>query len=94
MNEIIQSELFEPLIEHIQCGQPGDNYLEILIPVDFVFDKEKVLQYFNEDILLQYKRDVSGQLRTVIKGRLKDDNLYNYLMAKYYQRITLTFKEL
>lgn len=82
MDNILNTSFFDPIAGYIRVVKPAQNYLEIDVPHGLAIDKDEVLKYYKEDATIVYERGKP----TKLKGTLKDTKLFNYLLAKYYER--------
>lgn len=80
MIDILDTSFFDPIAPYIRSIAPGKNYLEIELPFGLIIDKNEVLKYFKEDLIIVYRAGT----RPMIKGSLKDPMLFNYLVVKFY----------
>jgi hypothetical protein len=81
MTDILNTSFFDPIAGHIRLVKPAQNYIEIEVPHGLTIDKDEVLKYYENDATLVYERSKS----TMLKGTLKDPQLFRYLLAKYYE---------
>jgi hypothetical protein len=81
MTEVLNTSFFDPIAGYIRLLNPANKYLEIEVPIGLIIDKDEVLKYYEQDVTAIYQRGCP----TILKGTLKDVNLFNYLMAKYYE---------
>lgn len=81
MTEILNTSFFDPIAGYIRLVEHVRGYLEIEIPAGLTIDKDEVLKYYEDDVTAVYERGKP----TILKGTLKDKNLFNYLLAKYYE---------
>jgi hypothetical protein len=86
MDEILKQELFAPLIPYIQSIGPANNYIEIKLPPFINVNTDLAKLYFSDDATLCYERN-GNSVVTTIKGTIKDDTVFQYLIAKANERI-------
>lgn len=87
MNDLINTQLFDPLIPYLFGTGPGNKYVIFIIPRNSIqVDNETIMKYFEADATLEY---VGGESNFKISGTIRDQSLFDYFNHRLATRGTI-----
>lgn len=78
--EIVQHEFFDSIVPYIVSITVFEKEITVRIPYNMRIDDKTVLQYFDINTTLNFTRNSP----TVLKGKLKDRKVFDYLFNKCF----------